>query len=53
MFKVNNKDTRATNGVVLASSCLIMNISHSIFSVFIVNLEHVIANWDSYKAFAA
>ena len=46
MFKVNNKDTRTTPGVVLVSLLLTLNIFHTLFSAFIVNFEQVIAGWD-------
>ena len=46
MFKVNNKDTRATTGVVLVSLLLTLNIFHTLFySVPIVNFEQVNARW--------
>ena len=45
MFKVNNKDTRTTPGVVLVSLLLTLNIFHTLFSAFIVNFEQVIAGW--------
>ena len=39
MFKVNNKDTRTTPGVVLVSLLLILNIFHNLSSASIVNFE--------------
>ena len=48
MFKVNNKDTRTTPGVVLVSLLLTLNIFHTLFfSVSIVNFEHLNADWDA------
>ena len=44
MFKVNNKDARTT-GVVLVSLLLTLNAFHTLFHVFIVKFEHVIAGW--------
>ena len=41
MFKVNNEDTRTTPVALL----LTLNIFRTFFSVFIVNFEHVVANW--------
>ena len=38
MFKVNNKDTRTTPGIVLLSLLLTLNVS-------IVNFEHENADW--------
>ena len=46
MFKVNNKDTRTTPGVVLVSLLLTLNMFHTLFSAFTVNFEQVIAGWD-------
>ena len=46
MFKVNNKDTRTTPGVVLVSLLLTLNIFHTLFSVSIVDFEQVNADWD-------
>ena len=45
MFKVNNKDTRTTPGVVLVSLLLTLNIFHTLFTAFIVNFGQVIAGW--------
>ena len=42
MFKVNNKDTRTTPGVVLVSLLLTLDIFHTL-CVSIVDFEHVIA----------
>ena len=48
MFKVNNKDTRTTPGVILVSLLLTLNIFHTLFfSVSIVNFEHLNADWDA------
>ena len=49
MFKVNNKDTRTTPGVVLVSLLLTLNIFHTLFSAFIVNFGQVIAGWASFN----
>ena len=43
MFKVNNKDT---NGVVLVSLLLTLNIFQPCSSVSIVNFELVNADWE-------
>ena len=48
MFKVSNKDTRTTTGVVLVSLLLTLNIFHTLFycsSVSVVNFKHVNADW--------
>ena len=45
MFKVNNKDTRATPDVVLVSLLLTLNIFHTFSNVSTVNFEHVNADW--------
>ena len=47
MFKVNNKCTRTTPGVVLLSLSLtsIVNYFTPCSSVSIVNFEHVITGW--------
>ena len=48
MFKVNNKDTRTTPGVILVSLLLTLNIFHTLFfSVSVVNFEHLNADWDA------
>ena len=44
MFKINNKDTRPTPGVVLLSLLLTLNIFQG---VSIVNFEKVNADWDT------
>ena len=48
MFKVNNKDTKATPwcrfGVFIVN---FEHISHLCSSVSIINVEHVIASWDT------
>ena len=49
MFKVNNKDTRATPGVVLMPLLLTLNIFAPCSIVSIVNFEHVIAGRDILK----
>ena len=49
MFKVNNKGTRTTPGIVLVPLLLTLNIFHTLSSVSIVNFEHVIAGWDERK----
>ena len=49
MFKVNNKDTRTTPGIVLVSLLLTLNIFHTLFSAFIVNFGQVIAGWDVFR----
>ena len=46
MFKVNNKDTRTTPGVVLVS-LLITLTCFTPSSVSIINFEHVISGWDN------
>ena len=45
MFKVNNKDTKATPGVALVSLLLILNIFTPCSSVSIVNFERVNTDW--------
>ena len=44
MFKVNNKDTRTTPGIVLVSLMLTLYFL-PFSSVFIVNIEHLMAGW--------
>ena len=45
MFKLNNKGTRTTPGVVLVSLLLTLNIFHIFSSVSIANFEHVNVDW--------
>ena len=45
MFKVNNKDTRTTAGIVLMALFLTLNIFASCSSVSTLNFEQVIASW--------
>ena len=43
MFRITNKDTRTTPGVVLVFLLLTLNIFQTYFSVFIVKFEHPIS----------
>ena len=45
MFKVNNKDIRATPGAVPVSLLLTLNIFYILFYVSIFDFEYVIAGW--------
>ena len=46
VLKVNNKDTRMTPGIILVSLLLTLTIFTPSFSVSIVNIEHLNANWE-------
>ena len=47
MFRINNKDTRTTQGVVLVSLFLTLNIFLTLCSsVSVVNFEQVNADWE-------
>ena len=53
MFKVNNKATRTTQGVVLVFLLLILNIFHTLFQCIFVTFEQVNAGWVSVNELTA
>ena len=53
MFKVNNKATRTTQGIVLVSLLLILNIFHTLFQCIFVTFEQVNAGWVSVNELTA
>ena len=56
LFKVNNRNTRimcevySKLSVALVSLLLILNIFYSLFYCFFVNLEHIVAGWERFRA---